>query len=74
MRRPRGTETVNHTPEVALLGLKGFVVLAAAELVGEVELLVETDRGGDRLPALRGAGGAARRAMLGFRCRTRARR
>ena len=29
-------------PAVALLGLDGFVVLAAAELVGEVELLVET--------------------------------
>ena len=27
---------------VTLLGLDGFVVLAAAELVGEVELLVET--------------------------------
>ena len=32
----------SRTPEVALLGLDGFVVLAAAELAGEVELLVET--------------------------------
>jgi transposase len=30
------------TPSVALLGLDGFVVLAAAEVAGEVELLVET--------------------------------
>ena len=32
----------SRTPDVALLGLDGFVVLAAAELAGEVELLVET--------------------------------
>jgi len=32
----------SRTREVALLGLDGFVVLAAAELVGVVELLVET--------------------------------
>ncbi|HMA46043.1 MAG TPA: ISL3 family transposase, partial [Frankiaceae bacterium] len=32
----------NGAPSVALLGLDGFVVLAAAELAGEVELLVET--------------------------------
>jgi zinc-finger of transposase IS204/IS1001/IS1096/IS1165 len=30
------------TPSVALLGLGEFVVLAAAEVAGEVELLVET--------------------------------
>ncbi len=29
-------------PALRLLGLDGFVVLAAAELAGEVELLVET--------------------------------
>ena len=36
------TRDGSRTAEVALLGLDGFVVLAAAELAGEVELLVET--------------------------------
>ena len=42
LRRPRVSRDGSRTAEVALLGLDGFVVLAAAELVGEVELLVET--------------------------------
>ncbi len=42
LRRPRVNRDGSRTAEVALLGLDGFVVLAAAELAGEVELLVET--------------------------------
>ena len=42
LRRPRVNRDGSRTAEVALLGLNGFVVLAAAELAGEVELLVET--------------------------------
>ena len=38
------------TPSVALLGLDGFVVLAAAEVAGEVELLVETTAMGTGCP------------------------
>ena len=41
-RRPRVEGHGSSAPAVTLLGLDGFVVLAAAEVAGEVELMVET--------------------------------